>query len=108
MENLSTKVLKVYLHDCEQYTDDPQATFQKGKCQFTLRDLQGHFCRELKLRGEVVPTKREEIDNSQILNLNTTARKAELGKESLNPYLENDTYCVINIKLACPIEAFNE
>ena len=39
--------------------------------------------------------KREEIDNTQNLDLNTTARKNEKTVEKFSPYLINATYCVI-------------
>jgi hypothetical protein len=55
----------------------------------------------------VLPTKRVDIDDPQNLDLNTTAKKGERGQDKLNPYLMNNTYCVINANLAYPIESFN-
>lgn len=73
-ELLATRVLKIYLHDCEQYSDDLDAVFSKGIAKFTLRDFLWYYCRELKLRSEVLPTKRLDADNTNI-DLNTTAKK---------------------------------
>jgi hypothetical protein len=51
--------------------------------------------------------KREEIDNTQNLDLNTTARKNEKTVEKFSPYLINATYCVIQANLSYPIGSFN-
>jgi hypothetical protein len=53
-----------------------------------------------------MPTKRLDADNSKNLDLNTTARKHERGKDQLNPYLANNTYCVLKANLAFPIANF--
>ena len=51
--------------------------------------------------------KREEVDNTQNLDLNTTARKNEKTIEKFSPYLINATYCVIQANLSYPIGSFN-
>ena len=66
------------------------------------------FCREMKLRSDVFPMKRIDADNTQNLDLNTTARKNQQVKDSLSPYLINLTYCVIKVNLAFPIAHFDE
>lgn len=53
------------------------------------------------------PMKREAIDNTQNLDLNTTARKNEKTIEKFSPYLINATYCVLQANLAYPIGSFN-
>ena len=107
-ESLQTKTVKVYLHDCEQYTTETDVIFSHGRAQFTFRDFLSPYTRELKLRSEVLPTKRIDIEDPQNLDLNTTAKKGERGQDKLNPYLMNNTYCVIKANLAYPILAFDE
>lgn len=51
--------------------------------------------------------KREEIDNTQNLDLNTTAKKNEKTVEKFSPYLNNSTYCVLQANLSFPIGSFN-
>ena len=65
------------------------------------------FCRELKLRSDVFPRKKAEVDNTQNLDLNTTARKNEKTIEKFSPYLINATYAVVQANLSYPIGAFN-
>ena len=65
------------------------------------------FCRELKLRSDVFPKKKAEVDNTQNLDLNTTARKNEKTIEKFSPYLINATYAVIQANLSYPIGSFN-
>ena len=55
-----------------------------------------------------MPTKRLDADNSKNLDLNTTAKKHERGKDQLNPYLANNTYCVLRANLAFPIASFEQ
>jgi hypothetical protein len=62
----------------------------------------------LKLRSDVFPVKRELQDNTQNLDLNTTARKGERGIEKFSPYLVNATYAVLTAEMAIPIGTFNE
>ena len=52
--------------------------------------------------------KRPEVDNTQNLDLNTTARKNEKTIEKFSPYLINATYCVLQANLSYPIGSFNE
>ena len=65
-------------------------------------------CREVKLRSDVFPVKRELQDNTQNLDLNTTARKGERGIDKFSPYLINATYAVITAEMAYSIGSFNE
>ena len=53
------------------------------------------------------PKKKPELDNTQNLDLNTTARKNERTIEKFSPYLNNATYAVIQANLSYPIEAFD-
>lgn len=64
--------------------------------------------RELKLRSDVFPLKREQLDRTNMLDLNTTAKKAERTVEHFSPYLENTTFAVIVADLAYPVGSFNE
>jgi hypothetical protein len=52
--------------------------------------------------------KRNEVDNTQNLDLNTTAKKGEKSVEKASPYLVNSTYAVVIANLARPIGEFNE
>ena len=102
-------MVHVYLHDCDEFVNaDSDATFSVGQAKFTVKDFLRPFCRELKLRSDVFPMKRVEADNSQNLNLNTTARKNEKNVEKCSPYLSNMTYFVLQANLAYPIAAFDE
>ena len=47
-------------------------------------------------------------DNTQNLDLNTTAKKGERGIEKFSPYLINATYAVLTAEMAYPIGSFNE
>jgi hypothetical protein len=100
--------VKVVLHDCDEYTsDETMQNFSTGVASFTLKDFLRPFCRELKLRSDVFPKKRLEQDNTNNLDLNTTARKNEKTIEKFSPYLINATYTVIQANLSFPIEPFN-
>jgi hypothetical protein len=63
---------------------------------------------ELKLRSDIFPLKRDELDNTKNLDLNTTARKNEKTVEKASPYLINATYATIIANLTRPIGQFNE
>ena len=78
-----------------------------GVAGFTFKDFLRPFCRELKLRSDVFPKKKAEVDHTQNLDLNTTARKNEKTIEKFSPYLINATYCVIQANLSYPIGSFN-
>lgn len=52
--------------------------------------------------------KRVEVDNTQNLDLNTTARKNEKTMEKFSPYLNLSTYGVIQANLTHPIGVFDE
>jgi hypothetical protein len=79
-----------------------------GKAKTTVRDLLKTSCIELKLRSDVVPLKRQEVDTTTNLDLNTTAKKTEKTVEKASPYYVNSTYAVISVNLARPIQEFNE
>ena len=81
--------------------------FSTGIASFTLKDFLRPFCRELKLRSDVFPKKKAELDNTQNLDLNTTARKNEKTIEKFSPYLNNATYAVMQANLSYPIGSFN-
>lgn len=111
-ERLATQIVEVELHDCDEFIankeDEANAKFSAGKAKFTFRDFLRPFTLELKLRSDIFPMKREEVDNTQNLDLNTTARKNEKTVEKASPYLLNSTYSVIIATLARPIGPFDE
>ena len=111
-EKLATQIVGVELHDCDEYMADKEdeavAKFSCGRAKFTLRDFLRPNCLELKLRSDVFPLKRDEVDNSQNLDLNTTARKNEKTVEKASPYLIHGTYATIIANLTRPIGPFNE
>lgn len=111
-EKLATQVVSVELHDCDEFIankeDEANAKFSAGKAKFTFRDFLRKNCLELKLRSDIFPMKREEVDNTQNLDLNTTAKKNEKTVEKSSPYLINSTYAVLIANLARPIGPFNE
>jgi hypothetical protein len=102
----------VELHDCDEYIENQEdaklAKFSVGKAKFTLRDFLRPNCLELKLRSDIFPLKRDEVDNTNNLDLNTTARKNEKTVEKASPYLLNATYTTIVANLTRPIGHFNE
>ena len=81
--------------------------FSVGKSSFNFKDFLRPFCRELKLRSDVFPTKKPEIDTTNNLDLNTTARKNEKTIEKFSPYLMNATYSVMLANLSHPIGSFD-
>jgi hypothetical protein len=109
---LATKIVGVELHDCDEFIankeDEENAKFSAGKAKFTFRDFLRPSTLELKLRSDVFPLKREAVDNTKNLDLNTTARKNEKTVEKASPYLVNNTYAVIIANLARPIGPFDE
>ena len=110
-ELLATHVVKVDLHDCDEYVppeDEKDAKFSVGQAKYTFKDFLRPNCKELKLRSDVFPVKRELQDNTQNLDLNTTARKGERGIEKFSPYLINATYAILTAELAFPVGSFNE
>lgn len=103
----ATTLVKVVVHDCDEYVaEDTEQNFSTGIASFTFKDFLRPFCRELKLRSDVFPRKRAEVDNTQNLDLNTTARKNEKTIEKFSPYLSNATYAVVQANLSYPIGAF--
>lgn len=110
-ELLSTQLLRVILHDNDEYAkvgDDEDQTFSVGVAKFTLKDFLRPFTSELKLRSDVFPLKRATVDQTENLDLNKTAKKNEKAVERFSPYLVNSTYAVIQANLAYPIGKFNE
>jgi hypothetical protein len=110
-EMLATNICNVEIHDCDEYIKDEEdakvAIFSAGKAKFTFRDFLRKNCLELKLRSDIFPLKRDEVDNTQNLDLNTTARKGETTVEKANPYLNNASFSVIIANLARPIGPFD-
>jgi hypothetical protein len=108
---LATAIVSVELHDCDEYVakeDEESAKFSAGKAKFTFRDFLRKNCLELKLRSDIFPLKRDIVDNTNNLDLNTTAKKGETSVEKASPYLNNNTFAVIIANLARPIGAFDE
>ena len=103
-ELLATHVVRVDLHDCDEYVP----TEDEKEAKFTFKDLLRPNCKDLKLRSDVFPVKRELQDNTNNLDLNTTARKGERGIEKCSPYLVNATYAVLTAEMAYPIGSYNE
>ena len=62
----------------------------------------------MKLRSDVFPAKKEIIDTTNNLDLNTTARRNDKTLDKFCPYMMNSTYCVLEAKLANPIGSFKE
>ena len=60
-ELLATHLVQVDLHDCDEYVTPPEdeAKFSIGQAKFTFKDLLRPNCKELKLRSDVFPVKRE-------------------------------------------------
>jgi hypothetical protein len=107
-EMFATKLVRVYLHDCDEYvSEDSDLNFSVGQAQFTFKDFLRTYCRELKLRADVFPMKRVEVDNTTILDLNTTARRNEKTTEKFSPYLNLSTYAVMISNLSYPIGSFS-
>ena len=105
---LATKLVRVVLHDNDEYVSkDTEINFSVGQASFTFKDFLRHYCRELKLRADVFPMKRVEVDNTRNLDLNTTAKKNENETAKLNLYLVNSTFSVIVANLSYPIGSFN-
>jgi hypothetical protein len=72
-----------------------EATFSQGQATLTFKDFLSPYCRNLKLRSDVFPMKKVEIDNTNNLDLNTTARRGEKTVDKFSPYLVHMTYVVI-------------
>ena len=107
-EMLATNLVRVYLHDCDEFVnEDADAVFSVGKASFNFKDFLRPYCKELKLRSDVFPTKKPEIDTTTNLDLNTTARKNEKTIEKFSPYLMNATYTVMLANLTHPIGSFD-
>jgi len=108
---LATKIVDVELHDNDEYLDSnttlDEVRFSVGRAKFSFRDFLRPNCLELKMRSDIFPMKRELIDNTQNLDLNTTAKKSEKTVEKASPYLKNATFATIIANLARPIGHFN-
>ena len=84
------------MHDNDEYADPELGqTFSVGQASFTFKDFLRPFTSELKLRSDIFPLKRVDIDNANNLDLNKTARKGEKATERFSPYLVNSTYAVV-------------
>lgn len=79
-----------------------------GQAQFSFRDFLRPHCRELKLRSDVFPMKKVVPDNTNVLDLNTTARKNDKVIDKSSPYMSNMTYFVLKADLAFAIGSFDE
>ena len=58
---LTTKLIKVELHDCDEYVapeDEKDSKFSVGCATFTIKDFLRPYCRDLKLRSDIFPMKR--------------------------------------------------
>ena len=66
------------------------------------------LCRELKLRSDVFPMKKELIDTTTQLDLNKTARNNEKTQDTFCPYMNHMTYAVVSANLAYPVGVFNK
>jgi len=84
------------------------ATFAVGLAQFSFRDLLRPFCKQLKLRSDVFPMKKQAVDNTNQLDLNTTARKNDKVVDKFSPYMQHMTYFIMTADLAHQIEVFDE
>lgn len=109
-ELLATKLVRAYLHDCDEYMAeaDSDACFAVGQAQFSFRDFLRPFCKELKLRSDVFPMKKIVPDNTTVLDLNTTAKRNDKVIDKFSPYMNHMTYFVMKANLAYPIGQFNE
>ena len=52
--------------------------------------------------------KKEIVDTTNNLDLNTTARMSDKIQDKFSSYMSHMTYCVLEAKLANPIGAFDE
>ena len=108
-ELLSTKLVRVYLHDCEEYVSkDSNVTFAVGQASFSFRDFLRPYCKFISLRSDVFPMKKEITDNTNELDLNTTARRNDKVIDKFSPYMANMTYFNLKADLAFPIGLFDE
>ena len=96
-EMLATKLVKVYLHDCDEYVSEgAEVSFPVGQAQFTFRDFLRPFQRDIKLRSDVFPMKKSIIDTTNQLDLNTTARRNDKTLDKCSPYMSHMTYFVLD------------
>jgi hypothetical protein len=56
----------------------------------------------------VFPMKKVIVDNTSVLDLNTTARKNDKTIDKFSPYMQHMTYFVLTADLAHPIGSFDE
>jgi hypothetical protein len=52
--------------------------------------------------------KKAIVDNTAVLDLNTTARKTDKTIDKFSPYMQNMTYFVLKADLAATIGSFDE
>lgn len=110
-EFLTARLVTVDVFDNDEYVNDDiadEAVFSSGQAKVTFKDFLRPFCRDLKLRSDVFPTKRKEIDNTNNLDLNTTAKRSEKTNDKFSPYLIHNTYVVLKANMAHSIDYFNE
>jgi len=109
-ELLTSRVVSVDVLDNDEYVSEEmenEAIFASGQAKVTFKDFLRPFCREVKLRSDVFPTKRKEIDNTNNLDLNTTAKRSEKTNDKFSPYLVHNTYVVLKANMAYPIAYFD-
>ena len=65
---LVTQIASVELHDNDEFLENKDDTkvakFSIGRAKFTLRDFLRPNCQELKLRSDIFPLKKDEVDNT--------------------------------------------
>ena len=81
-EMLATQLIRVFVHDSDEFVDsDEKVHFSTGQSNFSFKDFLRQYCRELKLRADVFPVKRQVVDNTKHLDLNTSAKKGQTKTE---------------------------
>jgi hypothetical protein len=61
-ELLATNLFRAELHDCDEIVapeDEKDAKFSVGCAKFSLKDFLRPNCKDLKLRSDIFPMKRE-------------------------------------------------
>lgn len=111
-ELLETQTVKIELHDSEEevkVVDPDQPKFPFGLAKISLKDILNPYSLQLRLRADVFPLKRDINYDNFNLDLNQTARKAEMDTlQKFCPYLNNGTYFILSAELARPIGIFDE
>ena len=108
-EYLASQLVHVNLHDCDKRSPaDSTVTFAKGQACISLKDFLQSNVREVKMRAEVCPVKREYVDTTRNLDLNASARKPEHKDQISSPYMDHGTYFVVHAELTRPIQHMGE